>query len=216
MICAPRRSSIVVLLSDLSHSLTLAPHFFPPWSFYLLGFLCSFGLLFSRTANVIITKHKSKKKENKNMLRSTWCVGVWLPIPGRGSFLCANRNCLQTDSNSSQQQRPLIFFCYAAETAYHIKSAMKLTSTSLFFSSFFLYPSPSLLPEPLTCLSLPPPVESWKKMVNFTIDQIRALVSQPSHSFLPSFSIFRCVVVPCLGFSFVLFWKFFLLLAGAF
>lgn len=106
----------------------------------------------------------------------------WFPILGRGSCFLALSSSVVAASviqlHSSQQR--LLIFCYAAETASSYKNVLKLTSTSL-FSLFFLFTLHSLssLPHP-SRLSLPPPVESWKKMVNFTIDQIRALVSQPS------------------------------------
>lgn len=86
------------------------------------------------------------------MLRSIRCVGVWLSFRVGAPPLCANRNSLSAwpaaAANKLQLQSAAAaadFFCYAAETAYHIKSAMKLTYLS-FFLFFFLYPSPSLPP----------------------------------------------------------------------
>lgn len=152
---SPPFSSIVVSLSDLlyasSLSYTCAP-FLPrssPRPLYLLSFLCFFWHPFSRTADVIITKHKKKTKKCYAVY-DAWVFG-FLSGSGLRLSVLTETACLpdqqlqQTDSNSSQQQRPLIFLLRSRDCL----SYKKCYETNLylsFFLFFFLYPSPSLPP----------------------------------------------------------------------
>lgn len=91
--------------------------FFPSVFLSFGKFLCSFVHFFSRTADVLITNITSKnEKKTKHVTQYTMreCLASYSGS-GLRSFALTETACLSdqlqqhTESNSSQQQRPLIF-----------------------------------------------------------------------------------------------------------